>query len=127
MAVTDEDPRENGIAAFLRLRVELWLVVVFMALAFGAGILVTSLYEETDPAPVVGVQDPGMGFPIAPPLSDEQIQQGLPPGHPDLGIGGTTGPADGAAGEGSPPADGSPGPEKGKDDGSSGDQGGDGT
>lgn len=92
---TDRDEgRGRGLADALRLHVELWLVVVFMALAFGAGILVTALYEE--PAePVVGV-NPASGF-VAPPLTDEEISQGLPSGHPDLG--GATG-ATGAIGGG---------------------------
>ncbi len=99
---TDEVPN-GGLRAVLRARIELWLVVLFMALAFGAGVLVTALYEE-EPAtqPVVGVQQPG-SFPIAPPLSDEQLQQGLPPGHPD--IGGATGPTGGGAAAGAEQAE----------------------
>lgn len=93
---TDRDERQGGgFGAVLRLHVELWLVVVFMALAFGAGIVITALYEE--PAePVVGVGQTG-GF-VAPPLTDDQINQGLPSGHPDLGAAtGATG-ASGATG-----------------------------
>lgn len=92
---TDEGP-SGGLRAVLRARVELWLVVLFMALAFGAGVLVAALYQE-EPAtqPVVGVQQPG-SFPMAPPLTDEQIQQGLPPGHPDIGSTGPTGAGAGA-------------------------------
>lgn len=87
---TEEAP-SGGLRAVLRARIELWLVVLFMALAFGAGVLVTALYEQ-EPAtqPVVGVQQPG-SFPVAPPLTDQQIQQGLPPGHPDIGATGPTG------------------------------------
>lgn len=89
IATDTEEPPGGGFRAVLRARIELWLVVLFMALAFGAGVLVTALYEEPAPQPVVGVQQPG-SFPIAPPLTDEQLRQGLPPGHPD--IGGATGP-----------------------------------
>jgi len=96
MTHTEEAP-SGGFRAVLRARIELWLVVLFMALAFGAGVLVTALYQE-EPAtqPIVGVQQPG-SFPIAPPLSDEQLQQGLPPGHPDIDATGPTG-AGGAGG-----------------------------
>lgn len=75
--------RDGGFVEIARAKVELWLVVIFMALAFGAGIAVMVMYEE--PQPVVGVQQPVGQFPQAPPLSDEEIQGGLPTGHPDLG------------------------------------------
>lgn len=92
--MTDDETRTEetgGLRAVLRARIELWLVVLFMTLAFGAGVLVTALYQE-DPAtqPLVGIQQPG-SFPVAPPLTEEQLQQGLPPGHPDID-GGATGP-----------------------------------
>lgn len=95
IATDTEEAPSGGFRAVLRARIELWLVVLFMALAFGAGVLVTALYEEEPaPQPVVGLQQPG-SFPIAPPLSDEQLQQGLPPGHPDIdGATGPTGAAD---------------------------------
>jgi hypothetical protein len=91
MSAETEVTTGGGLRAVLRARIELWLVVLFMALAFGAGVVVAALYQE-EPAtqPVVGVQQPG-SLPIAPPLSDEQIQQGLPPGHPDIGVTGPTG------------------------------------
>jgi len=79
----------GGLGAVLRVRVELWVVVVFMALAFGAGVIVTALYEEPAAEPVVGFQNPTGQVPIAPPLTDQEIQGGLPSGHPD--VGGTTG------------------------------------
>lgn len=83
--------REGGLIEIARTKVELWLVVLFMALAFGAGIAVMVMYEE--PEPVVGIQQPAGGFPQAPPLTDEEIQAGLPSGHPDLegGTGATGG------------------------------------
>lgn len=100
----------DGFVGIVRTKVELWLVVVFMALAFGAGIAVMVMYEE--PQPVVGVQQPAGQFPQAPPLSDEEIQGGLPTGHPDLG--GGTG-ATGATGADTEQASGS-----GKGDGATG-------
>ncbi len=97
----DDDRRGSAFGEVLRVRVELWLVVVFMALAFGAGIVVTAMYDE--PAPVVGVQDTTGQFPVAPPLTDDQIAGGLPSGHPDLSAAtGTTG-ATGATGANSGP------------------------
>lgn len=101
-APNDETGSRGGLGAVLRLQIELWLVVLFMALAFGAGILITALYEEPT-SPVVGIQDP-TGQVVAPPLTDDQIQGGLPSGHPDLG--GATG------------ATGETGAEDGKDAGS---------
>jgi len=55
---TPDEGRGSAFGEMLRVRVELWLVVVFMALAFGAGIVVTALYDE--PAqPVVGISNTG--------------------------------------------------------------------
>ena len=42
---SNDDGSRGGLGAVLRLQIELWLVVLFMALAFGAGILITALYE----------------------------------------------------------------------------------
>ena len=97
---SDDERRGSAFGEMLRVRVELWLVVVFMALAFGAGIVVTAMYEE--PAdPVVGITD--TTGQIAPPLTDDQIAGGLPTGHPGLtGATGATG-----AGSGSGQNDGS--------------------
>jgi hypothetical protein len=70
----------------LRTRIELWLVVLLMVLAFGAGLTVGVIGQQ-EPRPSVGATTIGQGsgpLPVAPPLTDEQIQQGLPPGHPDL-------------------------------------------
>ena len=107
-AGAEPDGREGGLVEIARTKVELWLVVIFMALAFGAGIAVMVMYEE--PQPVVGVQQPVGQFPQAPPLTDEQIDSGLPTGHPDLdgGTGATgavqteqaAGDGDGATGPG---------------------------
>ncbi len=79
-----------GIGTALRVRIELWLAAVFMALAFVGGVTIGMLAEQRQ-QPVVGVapvsQLPAGQFTSAPPLTDEQIQQGLPPGHPDLSSG----------------------------------------
>lgn len=107
--------RGSGLVEILRVNVELWLVVVFMALAFGAGIVVTALYEEPQAEPVVGVQS--TTGQIAPPLTDDQIAGGLPSGHPDLGgtagVTGATG-ATGAAAQQSGSAQDGDGNEDGK-------------
>ena len=42
---SNDDGSRGGLGAVLRLQIELWLVVLFMALAFGAGIPITALYE----------------------------------------------------------------------------------
>ena len=100
----NDERRGGGFVEILRVHVELWLVVVFMALAFGAGIVVTALYEEPQAEPVVGVQTGA--FPVAPPLTDDQIAGGLPAGHPALGgATGATG-ATGSAGQEGDPAQG---------------------
>jgi len=103
----NEASREGGLVEIARTKVELWLVVIFMALAFGAGIAVMVMYEE--PQPVVGVQQPAGQFPQAPPLTDEEIQGGLPSGHPDLGATGATGAVDTEQASGSGNGDGATG------------------
>jgi hypothetical protein len=115
-AGTSNDERtDGGLGTVLRVRVELWLVVVMMALAFGAGILVTVLYEEPQDQAVVGTQLPSGQFTLAPPLTDDQISAGLPSGHPDVSgetgsPGGGKGDADaGDAGESAKDADASGG------------------
>ncbi len=75
--------RPGGLGTALRLKIELWLAVVFMTLAFGAGVLVRGI-SEPPREPAVGVAPAGM-VPAAPPLTEDQLQQGLPQGHPDIG------------------------------------------
>jgi hypothetical protein len=76
--------RSAGIADVLRVRVELWLAVLFMALAFGAGMAVRVTTEPSAPAAAtIGTGVAGVGE-VAPPLTDAQIAAGLPAGHPDL-------------------------------------------
>jgi uncharacterized membrane protein YgcG len=81
--------RPAGVREILRVRIELWIAVVCMALAFGAGLAV-SLVAQPGTTPVVATTDTGATIPLAPPLTDQQIQQGLPPGHPELGGGGSS-------------------------------------
>lgn len=66
-----------GVGSLLRIKVELWLAALLMAVAFGAGFLVQTLGSAgTGAAPV--------GQTMAPALTDEQMQGGLPPGHPTI-------------------------------------------
>jgi len=107
--------RPSGAGAALRTRVELWIAIMFMVVAFGAGLTVGVLAQPKE-QPIVGVTtggitQPGTGGIVAPPLSDDQLNQGLPAGHPSLT--GATG-AVGGTGSGGGKAD------KGSQDGSSG-------
>ncbi len=83
----------GGLGVAMRTPIELWIAVIFMALAFVGGVTIGVLAEQRE-QPAVGVapvsQLPAGQFTAAPPLTEEQIQQGLPPGHPDL----SGGPAD---------------------------------
>ncbi|HZD16632.1 MAG TPA: hypothetical protein VE669_00675 [Actinomycetota bacterium] len=101
----------RGFGALLRLRIELWLVVVFMALAFAGGIVVTALYEEEPGRAGVDLQQPAGQLPVAPPLTDQQLQGELPAGHPDIaGPTGASGPVGGGSSQGG--AEGSTGSSK---------------
>jgi len=107
----------SGAGAALRTRVELWIAILFMVVAFGAGLTVGVLAQPKE-APVVGIGTGGIQAPgsslggVAPPLSDEQLQQGLPSGHPSLtgptgatgggGNGGGKDSQDGSTGGGNP-------------------------
>ena len=97
-SVTAKQHREpTGLGAVLRARVDLWLVVALMAMAFGAGVIVKTL-AEPPAAPAISTQNGSVGT-LAPPLTDQQIQNGLPAGHPDLtGGGGGTGQGGGQGG-----------------------------
>jgi uncharacterized membrane protein YgcG len=76
----------TGLGAVLRARVDLWLVVALMAMSFGAGVIVKTL-AEPPAAPAVSTSQ-GFGT-LAPPLTDQQIQNGLPADHPDFTNGGS--------------------------------------
>ncbi len=99
---TEGTTARPGIGPVMRIKVELWMALLFATLAFGAGVVVRSLAEPpAAPAPAVAPAGPAFGFPAAPPLTEEQLQQGLPPGHPDVGgVGGSA--PEGSAG--APPA-----------------------
>lgn len=96
MAMTTDEQRpterRERLAAVLRVEVQLWLAVLFMAMAFGAGVIVHAMAapQPSSPAIVGSVDGAGVsGGPeiFAPPLSDEQVNAGLPAGHPDIGGG----------------------------------------
>jgi hypothetical protein len=78
-----------GTRSALRVPIELWIALVFMVVAFSAGLTIGVLARSTDTAPVVGVGQTSTGIPgqsvVAPPLSQDQLQQGLPSGHPSIG------------------------------------------
>lgn len=76
-----------GLGEVLRIRVELWLAVVFMALSFGAGMAVRLTSEPPAAAPVATTIGADASQ-VAPPLTDAQIAAGLPAGHPDLAANG---------------------------------------
>jgi hypothetical protein len=76
-----------GLGEVLRIRVELWLAVVLMALAFGAGMAVRLTSEPPAAAPVATTIGADASQ-VAPPLTDAQIAAGLPAGHPDLAANG---------------------------------------
>ena len=81
--MTDEriGRREAGSTPVLRARIELWLVATLMAFTFIAGLvlgLLAGVREQPDDAPS---QEQA---PAAPPLTEDQVGQTLPPGHPSL-------------------------------------------
>jgi hypothetical protein len=90
-ATASRRTRSAGLSDVLRVRVELWLAVLFMALAFGAGMAVRVTTEPAAPtAATIGTGVAGISQ-VAPPLTDAQIAAGLPAGHPDLADGGNGG------------------------------------
>jgi len=96
---TDENP------LFEHAEMQLWVAVLFMAIAFGAGVLVHAMAapQPSSPPVVSTVGDGGAtGGVFAPPLSDDQVSAGLPAGHPDIAGGSkqTDDGNDGKAGKG---------------------------
>jgi hypothetical protein len=90
-ATASRRTRSAGLSDVLHVRVELWLAVLFMALAFGAGMAVRVTTEPAAPAAAtIGTGVPGVSE-VAPPLTDAQIAAGLPAGHPGLSGGGNGG------------------------------------
>ena len=97
MDTTTVTGRRGGAAReVLRVPVHLWLVIVLMAMSFGAGVIVRTMAEPVVEQVAPPVQ-PQAGYPVAPPLTDEEIQQGLPTGHP--GLTGATGATGAGAGQ----------------------------
>jgi hypothetical protein len=86
------------VGAIARASVDLWLVVALMAMAFGAGVIVKTMAEPpAAPATSVGLNG---GTVLAPPLTDQQLGQGLPAGHPSLSDGSGSGNGGGGNGGG---------------------------
>lgn len=76
----------EGSGLSLRLKVELWLALVFMAVSFGAGLIVGNLGGSSQDAEAPVVEAPSADvLPEAPPLTEEELEGELPPGHPPLG------------------------------------------
>jgi hypothetical protein len=70
--------------SLLRAPLQLWLVAILMFVSFGAGFL---LQPSADPAPSPPSQlaPAPARLPVAPPLSDAQLEEAeLPAGHPPL-------------------------------------------
>lgn len=95
--MTTTTPQRASTTSALRVPVHLWLVIVLMAMSFGAGVIVRTMAEPVPSQAVPQTVLPS-GY-LAPPLTDQQIGQGLPSGHPTLSGGGATG-ATGSAGAG---------------------------
>lgn len=73
--------------ALLRVPVSLWLVVVLMAMSFGAGVIVKTISEPATSTTTTTQLPTDFGT-VAPPLTDDQIEGGLPEGHPETTDGG---------------------------------------
>jgi len=81
----NERSSERTLGVALRLRVELWVAVLFMAMSFAAGVVVRGL-AQPQPEPLPAASGFEQTVPIAaPPLTSQQIDQGLPAGHPSIG------------------------------------------
>jgi hypothetical protein len=92
--------RERSSSPFIdlmRTPVSLWLVVVMMAMSFGAGVIVKAISEPTTP-PSVQSSLPGIDPIVAPPLTGDEISGGLPSGHPDINSDGSGSASDGSGG-----------------------------
>lgn len=83
------DPRK----APWKTKVQLWVAVALMAVGFAGGFLARGIGSQPS-APTTGSGQtstlPGGGAPggageLAPPLTEDQLNQGLPPGHPVVG------------------------------------------
>lgn len=86
--------QERGTSPFvalMRTSVSLWIVVVMMAMSFGAGVIVKAIAEPTTSPVTTTTLPTNPGQIIAPPLTDDQIAGGMPSGHPDLSEDGSGG------------------------------------
>jgi hypothetical protein len=83
-AKQERDGSPSPFMALMRTSVSLWIVVVMMAMSFGAGVIVKAIAEPTDQTTVPTTISTDAGQIVAPPLTDDQIAGGLPSGHPDL-------------------------------------------
>ena len=105
-SVTTDERRaaRDGIGTALRTQIRLWLAIVFMALAFGAGLTIGVIAQH--PRVAGRRRDPDEPGPEQlrgrPTAHEEQIQQGLPSGHPVVGAdrGSTSGSGSGTQGAG---------------------------
>jgi hypothetical protein len=90
---------EPPAGSLLRAPLQLWLVALLMSVSFGAGFLLQpsdAPAATPPPAQLAPAQAPAR-LPVAPPLSDDQLEEAeLPAGHPPLAPSGD--------GETSPPA-----------------------
>lgn len=80
---TMQERETTPFGALLRVPVSLWLVVVLMAMSFGAGVIVKTISEPATTATTTTQLPTDLGT-VAPPLTDDQIAGGLPEGHPDF-------------------------------------------
>jgi len=87
----------SEVGTIARARVDLWLVVALMAMSFGAGVIVKTM-AEPPAVPASGFAQPGGANVLAPPLTGQQIGQGLPAGHPSVGSSASTAPTTGKGG-----------------------------
>ncbi len=83
MGTVSTNTRSTGFGAVARARVDLWLVVALMAMAFGAGVIVRTM-AEPPVTPATSFGQTVNGGVVAPPLTDQQLGQALPAGHPTL-------------------------------------------
>lgn len=65
--------------------IEVWMAAVLMVVSFAVGFAVRGVTTEKSP-PAVEQQMPGtqQGVIQAPPLTNDQLQSGLPQGHPQV-------------------------------------------
>lgn len=81
MTTQEHEGPPQGPLSGLRLKVELWVVVILMGVAFTAGVLARG--SGSKPATDLNTTFGQSGV-VAPPLDDQQIQGGLPQGHPPI-------------------------------------------